>query len=215
MLKNYSLIGVNVRARKARQQLEKEIVLFDKQFFDLKEFYKDAQGQQKLAATNDLWQEIRKIYYADASFSQLAVLKNKSNTLFHLTDDLMLFLLKTSQNSKGALLNTASSQQMLSQRIVALYALKAWGVVDASYQDEYNKAVTEFLQGLDTLNNNANNTTELTANLAQLRQHFKRFTSTISASNTGNYSLTIAAASAEKLYVEIEEIIMKYQQLAF
>jgi hypothetical protein len=124
----------------------------------------------------------------------------------------VLALVKTSSNEKGKILDTVSAAQMLSQRIVALYALKAWGFAEL-YQADYQKTVSEFEQGLSFLESNTENSTEITADLTQVKQHFKRFTSTITASATGNYSLAIASAAAEKIFSELEKITMEYQQL--
>jgi hypothetical protein len=212
ILKNYSLIGINVRARKAKQELEQAMALFDKQLIDLKEFSKDAATQQQLKTISELWQGAKVTYYADTSSSQVLPLNSKTDSLFNATDQLVLALVKTSPDDKGKILNTASTEQMLPQRIVALYALKAWGFAEL-YQAEYKKAVTEFEQGLSFLESHSGDSTEITADLTQVKQHFKRFTSTITASTTGNYSLAIASAAAEKIFSEMEGITLKYQQV--
>jgi hypothetical protein len=210
LLKNYSLIVTKVRVRKAKQELAQQTALFDAQLAELNQFAKEAAAQQQLSKVNELWQEAKVIYALDTNQSQLLKLNNITGSLLNASEQLSAILLKGSSTGKAALLNSANGEQMLIQKIVALYALKAVGV-EAPYQQEYSKAVSEFEQQLDTLSNYADNSIKTRSQLTRVSKHFKRFTATVMTNSSGNYSLAIVSAAAEKISLELAEIIAAYQ----
>lgn len=212
ILKNYSLIAMKVRERKAKQELAQATALFDVQLSDLKKFSNDTVTQQQLAAINQLWQEVKDISATNVDNALLLKLNSKTDTLLNAGEQLVSMLLKGSTNGKGALLNSANTEQMLLERIVALYALKTAGIV-APYQDGYNKAASEFEQNLDSLQSSSNNSIKLTTQLTRIKKHFKRFNTTVTTSTSGNYSVAIVSAAAERITLEMAEIILGYQQL--
>ena len=212
MLKHYSLIAMKVRERKARQELAQATALFDGQLVDLKKFSNDATTQQQLATVDQLWQEAKGIYATNVDNAQLLKLNSKTDSLFNACEQLVGILLKGSTNTKATLLNSANTEQRLIERIVALYALKAAGIT-APYQTGYNKTVSEFEQSLDTLEGYSDNTIKIKAQLTRIKKHFKRFSTTVTTSTDGNYSVAIVSAAAEKISAEIANIILEYQQL--
>jgi hypothetical protein len=212
MLKNYSLIAMKVRERKAKQELTQDTLLFDAQLVALNQFVKDPFAQQQLSKINEFWQEVKVIYAFDTNQMQLLKLNTTTDNLFNACEQLSGVLLKGSSNGKGALLNAANVEQMLIQKIQALYALKAAGV-ETPYQNAYQKTVSEFEQNLDVLSQYSGNSIKMRSQLTRVGKHFKRFTATVTSNTGGNYSLAIVSAAAEKISLELAEIISAYQQL--
>lgn len=211
MLKDYAFAGIDIRARKARQDLEKSSALFDMQLKQLKDFATSPNISEQLAVVQKLWDSVKGVYYAEPSHKQLPNLGNNTELLLQACHQVVMLLESKNDSGKGKLLNLATQEQMLSQRIIGLSALKAWDFKDL-HDTEYQKAIQTFDEGLQALNSNADNSTEIVAGLTKVKEQFKRFISTLSVSK-GDYSLAIASVSAEKIAQQMEAIIQQYQQL--
>jgi phage shock protein A len=212
MLKNYGLMTMKVRVRKAQQELAEEVSLFDTQLAELKNFSKEAKVQQQITAIGQLWQETKAVYaVAPTNTSQLQSLNGKIEKLLDAHEHLTVLLLKNRTDDRAGLLNFANSQQMLVERIVVLYILKSAGIT-TPYQTAYSKTVDEFGQNLAFLSNYVNNTIKIRTQLERVKKHFNRFNTTV-MTGKGSYTIAIAAASAEKMSEEMDNIIAGYQKL--
>ncbi len=211
MLKDYSLIGVNIRARKARQDLEQASQLFNQQLAQLEGFVKDDHIKQPLMTVKKLWTDVKTIYHADVERDKLIKLTSDSELLLKACQKIVQGLEKQAANDKAILLNITTKEQMLAQRIISLLALKAWQF-EEPYSAEYQKTIKEFEQGLATLEKNSTNTTEIVAQLTRVGEQFKRLISTMAVSE-GGYSLAIASTSGEKIATQMQAVTQQYQNL--
>jgi len=212
MLKNYSLIAMKARQRKAGQELMQSAIVFDAQLADLKKFSTDAATQQQLATVDQLWQATKDIYAANADKAQLPALNGKTDSLLNACVQLRANFLEGGTDGKGALLNAGHTEQMLIERIVALSVLKAAGIT-GPYQTGYSNAVSEFEKNIDFLQEDSRNTIKLRAQLTRVKKHFKRLNQSVAAGTDNDYSVLIVAAAAEKIAREMDTIILGYQQL--
>jgi hypothetical protein len=213
MLKNYGLMAMEMRVRKAQQELAQEVTVFDAQLLDLKSFSNDAKVQQQLTAMDQFWQSIKAIYAVSPNnTSQLLQLNSKTEKLLNACEQLTVILLKNRVDDKASLLNLANTEQMLLERMVVLYILKSASVL-TPYQTGYTKTVSDFGDNLDFLSNYVNNSIKIRTQLERAKKHFSRFSNTITASTSGSYTIAIVVASAEKIEREMDSIIIEYQKL--
>ena len=159
MFKDYILIGMSVRARKAEQDLKQAMDAFEQAHDDLENYAKTDAYRSALKRIEQQWESVKPLYLSGVSKAQVGDVRDATEVLLEQLNNATTELVEASETTYGGAISTAGYIRMLSQRIAGLYALKAWG-----FEDKYDEAFTTSLAQFElnrasleanTLNNEA------------------------------------------------------------
>lgn len=211
MLKNYVLVGLNVRGRKSEDQLKAAISLFEEQLQNLEVYITNPQTKALLDDVGRLWTPVKMLYSQTPSAEKALDLRTQNDVLLAACHQVVLALEEQSDTKTGRLVNVAGRQRMLSQRLASTYALMAWGF-EANVKPAYEQAYQQFGDALTELSANPTNTPEIIEALKVVRTQFKRFERTANAGNDV-YIPGLIERSAEKMLVKMNEITGMYAKI--
>ena len=115
----------------------------------------------------------------------------------------------TPKLTMGEAINKAGRQRMLSQRIAKYYAYKSWGFDNPEYDEEMNKAMTQFKSALEFLKAAPENTSEIDAALAKVEKDWDTFELTKRVKK-GAYIPSLVMRSMEKILTQMNYITALY-----
>lgn len=208
MLKNYTLIGQGIRARKAQQELGDNIAAFESQLAELQTYVKDDPSRNNLRSVVSIWEQVKPTLKAAPAKAKVEVIRDKNEALLQSTIQTVNSIKEQSQPVNGFLIDLTGRQAMLSQRIAGTYALMAWGYEQEyrqSYQQSYNDFVTtlEMIEGVDPTNVDISKSDTA---LKKIKRQFKR----VKPANGDTFVPGLVDRSSEKLLKTINVAIDLY-----
>lgn len=213
IVRAYCLTGLDVDARRARAELHEAIELFESQFAELRVFSRDAQVTRALDRVASLWPEFDSIAGGPANGEGARQLMTLDDQMLAAADAVVLALEAISQRPYARLVNISGRQRMLSQRMVKLYLLQAWGLGSAAVLDRIDRARNEFQGALIELSNSPENTPAIDRELAAASQQWQWLNSALSLYQGDAYFPSIVDDAAEKTLVIMERVTDLYARL--
>lgn len=175
VMKDYALIGMGIDLGDPAADLENLIALFDSSLSDLKDFSTTEQLDRSLANIDSQWQPVKAVLMNTPERAKAAKLQEDLDKLLTACHENTLLIARSEQNSKGRIINVAGKQRMLSQRMAALYMLKAWKLNDPAFKEKLTKAINEFAAAQKTLETSPLTTEEISTLLAKVKKSFAWF----------------------------------------
>ncbi|WP_415911707.1 hypothetical protein [Neptuniibacter sp. QD37_11] len=215
MLKDYMLIGLSVRGRKAEQELAESIDDYEETQKLILDYAKTDAEKQALKRAVDQWEVVKPLYLAKPTREKATEVRQATELLLQQWSAVTMEIVENNDSRFGKVISTAGFVRMLAQRVTSHYALRAWG-----FQDEYSEAFISslqlFEQNRSELEGDPLNNDQIKAELSKIQRDFKRFKGlSDSASDKGRLALVVR--SAEKITTSMDKVtaMYVYQGLSF
>jgi nitrate/nitrite-specific signal transduction histidine kinase len=174
-MKDYALVGMNIDLGDPASDLEKLVELFDSSLDDLKGFSTTERLNSSLADIDSQWQPVKVILMDKPDRARAAQLQEDLDKLLATCHGNTLLIAQSEHNSKGNIVNLAGKQRMLSQRMAALYMLKAWKLDDPKFREKLTNAMDEFSTAQKALETSPLTTDEIGTLLAKVKKSYAWF----------------------------------------
>jgi len=210
MMKNYSMVGMNMKFNNPSKQLTDSISLFDTTISELEKFIKDKKSLKAISEVKSFWNKIKPSISSTPDKTKALELAKSMDKLLKLSHDATVLIMKTSKDSSGDIINIAGKQRMLAQRLGNLYMLKVWslGVDDAKLQ----KSIKEFASAQKKLEAFPKNTDEIKSGLADVKKDFAFF-EILGASKSKKYIPSLISRSSNKITKQMDIVTKLYVKI--
>jgi len=178
-LKNYSMIGMNLGFRNPKESLEKEIKIFDENLIILSKSNKNNKIKKMLRKINTIWKDEKKVLIKSVSKNKIKQLFAQNNKLLKEFNSVMKEL------NKISIINISSKQEMLSQKIMALYVINGSKGLNFKVKKELNKTLKVFKKALTSLKKSSLNSATTRKKLLRVSRYFAFIKMQISLKSVG------------------------------
>lgn len=209
MLKNYIMVGMSVRARKADQDLKTAIQEYESLQQEMLGYATGDALKGALQRTQEEWQKVKPLYLKRPDKQNVNDVRQKTEALLQQWNVVVGVIVENSDSKYSSLIGNAGFIRMLSQRVSSHYALMAWGMRD-KYSDPFNRALEMFENNRDQLESSPLNDTEIQKELGKIQRDFKRFKG-LSNSDPNKALLALVTRSAEKITLSMDRVVGLYQ----
>lgn len=212
MLKNYVLSGLGVRSRKADKALSKAMTEFSLQQQQLEQFITDSAVRQQLAVQAQSWQQVQSLYQKKPNKDDLLALYAANEKLLSDGNQLLQLMRDANLSQAAPMLDLNGQQQLLCQRLSALYGMMAWGFENQA-RPAYEQLFDTFTVNLTQLQGMSDNTPLISHNIKGLYRQIQRVETTASASGE-KFIPGLVDRSAVKILQKVDELQAEYLILA-
>ncbi|WP_419597089.1 type IV pili methyl-accepting chemotaxis transducer N-terminal domain-containing protein, partial [Thiolapillus sp.] len=129
----------------------------------------------RLPSIEKQWTPIRATLQDAPDRARAASLQEELDELLAACHKNTRLIAKSANNKTGDIVNLAGRQRMLSQRMAALYMLKAWKLDDPKFREKLTGAMDEFSAAQKTLEASPLSSDEIQALLARVKKSFAWF----------------------------------------
>lgn len=213
IVKNYLMIGSDIKTAKAQKELDDAIALFEEQHIELVDYAPSEEIETSLSNVSQLWNNFRLKAISEPQLHAGQELIKQSNELFTASNKVVSLLEAHSGTSKAKLVNISGKQRMLSQKIAKLYMGMYWRVNIANIETEFNNTIAQFEQGLMTLIKAQENTQVLNKKLRKVKAQWDFSKAGFSQYQNGRFVPTVISVTTESMLNKMDEITLLYQQL--
>ena len=215
MLKNYMLVGLSVRARKAEQDLGVAITEYEAAQKEINAYVKTDAVREPLRSANEQWKRVKGLYLEKPSKENAEKVREQTELLLKLWNLVTIQIVENTDSHFGPLVSTAGHVRMLSQRVSSLYALRAWGF-NERYAEAFVSTLELFEQKRTELESSQLNNEQIKGELSKIQRDFKRFKE-LSDQEATKAMLGLIARSSEKITKSMDKVtaMYMYQGLSF
>lgn len=143
ILKDYALVGMNVTYHDPKKDLEANIKTVDKYFKDIESHKLNEKLMAEVTEVEKTWNAIKPEFEKAPDKAKMSELRKKVEAYTTRCEQVAEDLAKDTGIKGEHDVVLVSELGMESQRMAALYLMKAWGVADAEYDQEVTQTVDE------------------------------------------------------------------------
>ncbi|MEW8015208.1 MAG: type IV pili methyl-accepting chemotaxis transducer N-terminal domain-containing protein [Candidatus Sedimenticola endophacoides] len=209
---SYAMLGMNFQPEQSTQRLRDSSALFESQLNDLRASPINDAVTQQLEKVATGWASLKpKLDHAPQK-EQAAALSQELDALMASANQAVTLITEAAGGGAGEIVNLSGRQRMLSQRMNALYMLRAWGATGFDFEAEFKKAVAEFKQAHTKLAASGLTTPKIKAILERTEKSFIWFErSAIKQSDT--YVPALVLRAADRILKEMNDATAQYASL--
>lgn len=215
IVKAYAMVGLDVQAENANEQLLTAVELFEQQLSEIKRFSKKKKiksALKSLAKVEALWEPFKIVALSPVSKKGVIELVKKDGALLKSAHQVVLDLQKSANSKLGRIVNISGRQRMLSQRIAKYYMLLAWEVSSDISRKLMHIASDEFSSALDLLQASDVNNKAIKDLLDDVRVQWEIFERSFRM-REGKYIPLLISMSSEKMLIKMNKVTALYDRL--
>lgn len=214
ILKDYALIGMKVTYHDPAADLIKNTKVIDQYITNLKSRHLKKTLDDEIHELENLWKKVKPKLLANPTQKHMAQLRKEVEIFSRRCEKLAEDLAEDSKIEGEHNMVLIAELGMESQRLAALYMMKAWDVADDNYYKEVQKIVNEYENIYHELmkENEKFISPEIKTKLKATKKYFQVF-EFMAASESGRFVPTMAEKNASKIFHEIRKILKLEQEL--
>ncbi len=209
LLKDYAMVGMNMTQGNPAADLKAMIELFDDDLMRLKTLNTEGEIAKSLAHTEALWSPIKTVLSGSPDAKKVVRLQKDLDRLLAACHENTQLLTQASGRKSGEIINLSGRQRMLSQRMAALYMLKAWKIEDPEFLAKLNQSMTEFSEAHGKLESSPLTTAEIKAHLKQVKKAYAWF-EMMGRSKSNHVIPSLINKSANTILSEMDAVTVLY-----
>ena len=208
ILKDYALIGMGVTYHDPATDLKKNAKVVDRYIADIENHHLKASLDKEVRQIQKLWGDIEPRLLAKPDKPRMAELREKVEDFVRECEKVLDDLAEDAHKKGEHEIVLISELGMESQRLAALYIMKAWGVADENYYDEVQSILDEYEKIADELLAADARLVpdDVKAMLRKASNHFRVF-DVMAMSKSGRFAPTRAQRSATKIFTMVRKIL--------
>jgi hypothetical protein len=214
ILKDYALVGMGVTYHDPQKDLKENLGTIDKYFKDIEGHQLDEKLMAEVLEVENAWKAIKPEFERKPDKEKMGELRKKVDAYTVRCEQVAEDLAKDTGIKGEHDVVLVAELGMESQRLAALYLMKAWGVADSNYDEEVAQTVDEterIYQELLAADDNLVSK-EIKEKLKTTENDFIAF-SVMAKSKSGRFMPTQAEQSASKIFTTLREILTMEQKL--
>jgi len=210
MMKNYSMVGMNMKFNNPSKQLADSISLFDTTLSELEKFIKDKDALKAISEVKLFWNKIKPSISSAPDKTKALKLAKSMDKLLELSHNTTISITKISKDSSAKIINISGKQRMLAQRLGNLYMLKVWslGIDDVKLQN----SIKEFASAQKKLEEFPKNTDDIKNGLLDVKKDFAFF-EILGASKSKKYIPSLISRSSNKITKQMNVVTKLYVEI--
>lgn len=214
IVKNYIMIGSDIRATKAHKELDQAVALFEQQHLELLDFVKDPTLIKAFDEVSETWVSFRFKAISSPTKETAKELISLSDQLFIKSNKVVSLLEKSVNSNSATLVNTSGKQRMLSQKIAKLYMAMAWKLDMKGLDSDFENTLKDYENGLAQLNQAKENTPLISKKLNKVNAQWKFSKAGFSQYKENRFVPTLISVTTESILKKMNELTADYQTLA-
>jgi nitrate/nitrite-specific signal transduction histidine kinase len=213
MMKNYLMLGAEVKPQMAQQQLDASVALFEQQFLELRDYAPSEEINNKLDKVESLWVVHREKIISPPNKALVPDLMEQNLALLVACDNVVKAIEQHAKVESAQLVNISGRQRMLSQKIAKAYMALYWKVDNQALKQEFEQAVQLFDESLKTLVDSSLNTEALSRSLRKVGNQWRFSQSGFKLGDDGRYVPTVISVTTESILKKMDQITKQYEEL--
>jgi len=209
--KNYLMIGAEIRAEVAVQQLDQSVAKFESNYQALSDYAPTAEIRSALTEAGLTWRAYREMALTTPDKQQAPQLLELSDRLLAQSEKVVQLIEKHTGSQGARLVNRSGRQRMLSQRIAKLYLALSWHLPVDQVNTQFQRAVEEFDVALKELQSAEQNTPAIHKALQQVDAQWSFSRAGFRLSADSRYVPTVITTTTETLLWQMNELTTQYE----
>ncbi len=212
ILKNYALAGMKMNLGSPAEDLKQGIAEFDNSLQQLQDFSTIDANAKSLNKIETLWKPIKATLQQPPEKGKAQQLQKELDSLLLACNENTKLLAQEAHSKKGEIVNIAGRQRMLSQRMAALYMLKAWKIDGVHFKEKLDNAMDDFSTAHQTLEASPLTTDQIRSKLASVKKSYAWF-EMMGRSKSNRVIPALINKSANSILTDMDEVTTLYTQI--
>lgn len=216
ILRSYVLLGLNIRARRAKEQITQHTNKFEQLLSFIDTYAQKTNNDQLERKTKEalsLWSKIKPEYSKSPEINKSLTLYKFTTIIVELSNDIGTILQNNGGSKLGKMVDISGNQTILSQKISLLYCILAWDE-NPQAMEEYTALIAAFDSNLLRMQKHPINNKEVNKKLSDVHRQFKRF-KFVSRHSQNTYVPALIDHSSSKMLTELQEVSNLYLGLSW